>query len=170
MEHRPAEYSPVDAPPVETRDATREAVTRLSRFELAPPRRFLLPAILLLLSEEPGYGYRLVKDLQEFHFGRVDRPSVYRALAQLEADDLVESWTEAAKAGNARRVYGLTTHGEQALRAWMGVINDERECLDEVLRRYHATGTGDAVLAGVEGHWSVLGQAWSPVSSTSLRP
>jgi hypothetical protein len=27
-----------------------------SRFELAPPRRFLLPALLLLLSEEPSYG------------------------------------------------------------------------------------------------------------------
>src|SRR5689334_22473158 len=125
MEHRPAEHSPIDAAPTETRPAARGVVTRLSRFELAPPRRFLLPAILLLLSEEPGYGYRLVKELREFHFGRVDRPSVYRALAQLEADSLVESWTEAAKAGNARRVYGLTAQGEQALRAWMGVINDE---------------------------------------------
>ena len=62
----------------------------LSRFELAPPRRFVLPAILLLLSERPGYGYGLVPRLQEFQFGHVDRPAVYRALAQLERDGLVE--------------------------------------------------------------------------------
>jgi PadR family transcriptional regulator PadR len=139
-----------------------------SRFEFAPPRHFLLPAIILLLSEEPGYGYSLVKDLEEFRFGQVDRPSVYRALAQLEKDDLVTSWSEAPKAGQARRVYGLTEHGERVLRAWMGVIKEERDCLDRVLRRYQATGSTDAVLAEVEGGWSaVLGQAWSSVSSTS---
>ena len=91
--------------------ASKGTTSLHSRFELAPPRRFLLPALLLLLSEEPGYGYSLVKALKEFGFGRVDRPSVYRALAQLEADDLVESWSEAAKAGNARRVYGLDRAG-----------------------------------------------------------
>ena len=69
-----------------------------SRFELAPPRRFLLPAVLLLLSEEPGYGYHLAKGLQGLRFGRVDRPSVYRALAQLERDGLVESWAGAQPA------------------------------------------------------------------------
>src|ERR1700684_1355097 len=62
-----------------------------SRFELAPPRRFILPAILLLLSEHSGYGYGLVPRLEGFHFGHVDRPAVYRALAQLENDGLVQA-------------------------------------------------------------------------------
>ncbi len=151
--------------------ASKGTTSLHSRFELAPPRRFLLPALLLLLSEEPGYGYSLVKALKEFGFGRVDRPSVYRALAQLEADDLVESWSEAAKAGNARRVYGLTSRGGDVLRAWMGVVKEERACLDRVLRRYQATGTGDAVIAEVEGAWAaVLGQTWSAISSTSPGP
>ena len=102
--------------PAETRGALAESANLLSRFELAPPRGFLLPGILLLLSEEPGYGYNLVKGLKEFRFGRVDRPSVYRALAQLEADGLVESWSEASKAGNPRHVYRLTGLGEDVLR------------------------------------------------------
>jgi DNA-binding PadR family transcriptional regulator len=139
-----------------------------SRFELAPPRHFLLPAVLLLLSEEPGYGYSLTKGLEELRFGRVDRPSVYRALAQLERDGLVESWPGAPTAGQTRRVYGLTEQGQRALRSWMGVIKQERDCLDSVLRRYMATGTIDAVLAEVEGGWAaVTGHPWSPVSSTS---
>jgi hypothetical protein len=49
----------------------------------------------------------------------------------------------------------------------MGVIKDERDCLDRVLRRYQASGTTEAALAEVEGGWAAaLGHAWSPVSST----
>ena len=122
-----------------------------SRFELAPPRHFLLPAVLLLLSEEPSYGYNLVKALSALRFGPVDRPSVYRTLAQLEKDELVESWSVPPTAGQERRVYGLTAKGDRALRTWMGVIKEERDVLDRVLRRYAATGKPDAVLAEAEG-------------------
>jgi DNA-binding PadR family transcriptional regulator len=142
---------------------------RASRFELAPPRRFVLPAVLLLLSEQPGYGYSLEKDLRDLDFGKIDRPTIYRALAHLEKDGLVESWSEAPKAGQARRVYGVTPLGERVLRVWMNVIKEERDCLGRVLRRYQATGTLDAVLAEVEGGWAAaLGSGWSPVSPTSI--
>lgn len=144
-----------------------DVANRAARFELAPPRHFMLPAILLLLSEEPGYGYRLVKDLEDLHFGRVDRPSVYRALGQLESDALVESWIEAPAAGQTRRVYGLTPLGSRVLRAWMGVIKEERDGLDRVLRRYLATRTVDAVLAEVGGGWASLRTTWSPVAASS---
>jgi PadR family transcriptional regulator, regulatory protein PadR len=152
-------------------DSQRPAATNtdgMSRFELAPPRRFVLPAILLLLSERPGYGYGLVPRLQEFHFGHVDRPAVYRALAQLERDLLVEASAQNPTAGPARRVYRITARGERVLRAWMGVIKEEHDCLGEVLRRYQATGTTDAVLAEIEGGWATaLGVGWSPVSPSS---
>src|ERR1700735_1318460 len=139
-----------------------------SRFELAPPRRFILPAILLLLSEHSGYGYGLVPRLEEFHFGHVDRPAVYRALAQLETDGLVEAASRNPGAGQARREYSVTPLGERVLRVWMGVIKEEHDYLGQALRRSQATGTIDAVLAEVEGGWSsALGAGWSPVSSTS---
>jgi hypothetical protein len=65
-------------------------------------------------------------------------------------------------------VYSLTEQGEQVLRRWMGVIKQERDGLDRVLRRYVATGTVDAVLAEVEGGWhAVTAPPWSAVSSTS---
>jgi PadR family transcriptional regulator, regulatory protein PadR len=147
--------------------ATVDWAAHQSRFEFAPPRHFLLPAILLLVSEKPGYGYSLVKDLYDFRFGQVERPAVYRALAQLEGDGLVKAWDEPAKAGQARKVYGITEQGARVLRAWMGVIKEERDCLDNVLHRYQASGTADAALAQVEGAWPAsLGHAWSSVSST----
>ena len=144
-----------------------DAAQRTSRFEPAPPRHFVLPAILLLLSEEPGYGYRLVKDLAELHFGRIDRPTVYRALGQLETDALVESWLEAPSAGQTRRIYGLTPLGGRVLRAWMGVVKLERDGLDRVLRRYQATGTVDAALAEIDGGWAALRSTWSPVAASA---
>ena len=142
--------------------------TGVSRFGLAPPRRFLLPAILLLLSERPGYGYGLVPRLEEFQFGHVDRPAVYRALAQLEADRLVECAPGTPGGGQGRRVYRVTDLGQQVLRVWMGVVKDEQEGLGRVLRRYQATGTTDAMLAEVEGGWAAaLGAGWSPVSTST---
>jgi DNA-binding PadR family transcriptional regulator/polyisoprenoid-binding protein YceI len=149
-------------------DDTPMAEEGAARFELAPPRRFVLPAILLLLTEQPGYGYGLVPRLKEFHFGHVDRPAVYRALAQLEADGLVHATSQSPTAGPSRRVYSVTALGERVLRVWMGVIKEEHDYLGQALRRYQATGTIDAVLAEVEGGWSsALGVGWSPVSSAS---
>ncbi len=139
-----------------------------ARFALAPPRHFLLPAVLLLIAEEPSHGYQLVKALSGLHFGPVDRPAVYRVLAQLEADGLVEAWSDAPVAGSMRRVYGLTADGGRVLRAWMGIIKEERDALEGVLRRYAATGTADALLAEAEsGLVAVGGTAWSPVSATA---
>ena len=111
-----------------------------SRFDLAPPRRFLFPAVLLLLADEPGYGYRLVKELEGFRFGATDRPSVYRTLGQLERDGLVVSWSDDATSAQSRRLYRITPEGERALRVWMGVIKEERDLLDAVLRRYAVVG------------------------------
>jgi DNA-binding PadR family transcriptional regulator/polyisoprenoid-binding protein YceI len=139
-----------------------------ARFALAPPRHFLLPAVLLLIAEEPSHGYQLVKALSGLHFGPVDRPAVYRVLAQLEADGLVEAWSDAPVAGSMRRVYGLTDVGGRVLRAWMGIIKQERDALDGVLRRYTATGTVDALLAEAEsGLVAVGGTGWSPVAVTT---
>jgi DNA-binding PadR family transcriptional regulator len=149
-------------------DPAAPATEGAARFELAPPRRFMLPAILLLLSEEPCYGYGLVPRLMEFRFGRVDRPAVYRALARLEQDGLVRVSAE-HHSGQARRVYAVTMLGQRVLRVWMGVIRDEHAHLGEVIRRYQATGTVDATLAEVEGCWAPdLDVGWSPVSTTSI--
>ena len=109
--------------------------------------------------------FRLLQDLR---FGRIDRPAVYRALALLEHDGLVEASSQSPRGGQARRVYRVTPLGERVLREWMGVIKEEHDHLEHVLRRYRATGTTDAMLAEVGGAWaSTLGSGWSAVSSTS---
>jgi DNA-binding PadR family transcriptional regulator len=141
---------------------------RHSRFELAAPRHFLRPAVLLLIIEKPRHGYSLAKDLQSLRLGRVDRPSVYRVLAELEADGLVSSFADTPIAGQSRRTYQITEQGEQLLRQWMGVIKDERDALDRVLRRYVATESLDARLAEVASGWqAITNPVFSPVYASS---
>lgn len=106
------------------------------QFVLSPPRHFLYPALLLLLAEEPRHGYLLVDALNSLGLGRMDRPSVYRALAELERDGLVRSWDEAPTAGSTRHVHAVTRDGQDALEAWMSIVAQERNSLDVVLERY----------------------------------
>lgn len=115
--------------------------TNRCQFTTAPPRHFLYPALLLLLAEEPRHGYRLVDALLRLGFGPFDRPSVYRALAELEGDGLLRSWSASPTAGSVRHVYAVTDDGAAALAAWMGVVDDEQTLLSAVLKRY------DAILA-----------------------
>jgi PadR family transcriptional regulator PadR len=105
-------------------------------FELSAPRHFVYPAILLLLSEKPRHGYRLIDPLIDLGFGPVDRPTVYRALGDLERDGLLESWNAEPKAGATRHVYALTEAGRQALHHWMEVLAAERDVLELVWQRY----------------------------------
>jgi hypothetical protein len=94
---------------------------------------------------------------------------VYRALAALEQDALVESVAEPHHSASARRVYAVTPLGERVLRVWMGVIREEHVHLGEVIRRYQATGRMDAVLSEVESGWIPdVELGWSSVSTTSM--
>lgn len=106
------------------------------QFRLAPPRHFTYPALLLLLAEEPRHGYRLVEGLRRLGFGPVSRPSVYRALADLEGDGLLESWSAEPIAGSTRHVYGLSEAGHDQLDEWMEVVARERDGLDRVVHRF----------------------------------
>ncbi|MDQ2727048.1 MAG: helix-turn-helix transcriptional regulator [Actinomycetota bacterium] len=117
-------------------DSPTESCRPTSHFNLAPPRNFLYPAILLLLGEEARHGYRLLDALLSVGFGPVDRASVYRALSEMEADQFLQSWRAPATAGSARHVYGLTDAGMVALRGWMAIVAEERDALDSVLKRF----------------------------------
>lgn len=108
----------------------------LCHYELTAPRHFSYPALLLLVAEEPQHGYRLVQSYRDLGYGPVSRPSVYRALADLEHDGLLDSWPAEPIAGSTRHVYGITEAGSGRLRRWMGVIGRERDVLDRILDRF----------------------------------
>jgi len=90
---------------------------------------FLQSCLLVLLHRAPGYGYTLMDDLNEFGFwpDKMDVSIIYRALRDLEANDLVsDSWDENSL-GPQRRVYTITPQGEKILAEWIEILRQRRK-------------------------------------------
>ncbi len=98
-------------------------------------RRFLEPAVLLLLHRGPNHGYGIAAELVELGLENypVDGSVVYRVLYSLEEQGMVASTRDAVEsAGPPRRVYRITPEGDAYLRAW---VDDLRET-ERMLRRF----------------------------------
>ena len=101
-----------------------------------PGRQFLQSALLLLLAERPRHGYALTNAVGELGLGEMDRPRIYRALADLELNGLVKVWDETSQAGHTRRAYAVTDCGHESLSSAVSRVVHERDALDNFLHRY----------------------------------
>jgi PadR family transcriptional regulator PadR len=104
------------------------------RYSGGLPKNFLQPCLLLLVLEQPGYGYDLVGRLKPLGIND-DAASVYRALRLLEHDGAVTSSWRTSDTGPARRVYNLTETGETILRQWVAALEDTSISLARWLER-----------------------------------
>lgn len=98
------------------------------------PADFLRPVLLLLLAEEPTYGYELMDRLRFFGIEN-DAGGMYRALHSLESDGLVRVRTRHSPAGPDRRVYATTSAGLRSLASSAERLNATRVDLARFLRR-----------------------------------
>jgi DNA-binding PadR family transcriptional regulator len=107
----------------------------------ALPKSFLRTSLLLLLKEQPGYGYDLVNRLKKL--GVEDDPAtVYRALRTLEQNQAVSSHWHMSSAGPARHVYRLTPTGEHQLRAAFESAVETHRAIQRYFSRYAAAEAG----------------------------
>ncbi|MBM7866141.1 PadR family transcriptional regulator [Heliobacterium gestii] len=100
--------------------------------------RFVQPALLLLLSEKPSYGYELMERIGELVLldGPTDPALIYRTLRRMEEEQLVRSNWQTGESGPAKRCYELTDRGVETLHRWAREITRHRRALDEFLCRY----------------------------------
>lgn len=101
----------------------------------ALPKSFLHPCLLLLLKEDPGYGYDLVTRLKELGLDD-DSAAVYRALRSLEERGEVLSYWHTSSTGPARRMYRLTPAGDEALAASVTVVSETHQAIERYLCRH----------------------------------
>ena len=100
-------------------------------------RNWLLqPVLLRLIAEKPSHGYELVDGAQAYGLadGASDTATVYRYLRRLEQDGWVQSEWETGGNGPARRVYKLTSEGQELLLAWRTSLSRTREVLGRLIR------------------------------------
>lgn len=99
------------------------------------PKNFLQPCLLLLLKEEPGYGYDLVTRLRELGLDD-DSAAVYRALRSLEERGEVCSYWNTSSTGPARRMYRPTPAGDEALAAAVRAVGETHQAIERLLCRH----------------------------------
>jgi PadR family transcriptional regulator PadR len=73
--------------------------------------------ILRLLTDEPMYGYQMVKELQARSDGyfELEQGTLYPALHRLEKEGLVQSEWQVVADGPSRKYYYITDAGRAAL-------------------------------------------------------
>ncbi|GAA3406411.1 PadR family transcriptional regulator [Paenibacillus hodogayensis] len=78
-------------------------------------RGILEYCILLLVSQEPRYGYDLVTKLGEWEPLAITEGTLYPLLRRLQKDNYIESFWKESESGPPRKYYSLTASGRQML-------------------------------------------------------
>ena len=89
--------------------------------------------VLQVLSDEETYGYELVSRLTSRGLAGISTGSVYPVLNRLEREGLLGSRLVASKAGPARKYYGVTSQGTNALADAIGGWEDLAAAVRSVL-------------------------------------
>lgn len=120
--------------------ASRSADVERFREKLDRELKAGLVTLLLLLAIErsgPDYGYRILRNIQDWSGGRVafKEGTAYPLLASLEKAGLVTSYWGDGDAGPPRKYYQTTALGRDALKAaladWESLTDGVHEILDK---------------------------------------
>lgn len=99
--------------------------------------RYVEASLLLLLARQPAHGHQLNKSLADVFplpDNLPDASTVYRSLADLEAQGAVQSeWGPGE--GGGRKSYKLTADGRDLLAAWNAQFRREHAGLTRFLRQ-----------------------------------
>ena len=99
--------------------------------------RMLEPVLLLLLHHGPAHGYTFLEQLGEFGLEGLNPSVVYRALRDMEERGWVTStWDDEQTQGPPRRVYSITTQGDEVLALWAQDLEESKRRIDHLLKAY----------------------------------
>lgn len=93
--------------------------------------------LLAAIYNQPRSGYELTKWLQMAgqHCWSVDHSSVYPALREMEADELIQSERLPGTRGPERSIYSMTVAGREKLTAWVAAGSPRPAIKDEQILR-----------------------------------
>jgi PadR family transcriptional regulator, regulatory protein AphA len=126
-------------------------VSRRSALTVVPARPELTPvqyAVLGLLHEQPAHGYELQRSFSAHgdlaDVAQIEQPTLYAALKDLAARELIEGSEAREGARPPRTVYALTAEGERLLTSWLRApVQRLRQVrLDFLLKVYFARRRG----------------------------
>lgn len=74
--------------------------------------------LLAVISEEPSYGYEMVRKLTERRLDLVSEGAIYPVLSRMQRNGLIEGYLVASPEGPARKYYRIEKKGTAALAEW----------------------------------------------------
>ncbi|GAA3026018.1 PadR family transcriptional regulator [Tetragenococcus solitarius] len=94
----------------------------------------LTGSILLLLSREELYGYKLSEQLEQFGFAEISKGTIYPLLLSLEKKGLIVGNMRPSDNGPKRKYYSLTKEGckekEAFLKQWKTLKNNMAKLIE----------------------------------------
>lgn len=119
-----------------------------------PDRMSLAHAILTALNERPASGLELAHrfDRSIGYFWPATHQQIYRELAKLDRDNLIEQ--VAAEGGRGgKRTYAILDEGRDELRRWMLSAEDPKHIKDALMVRVRSSATlGGDLLPEIRRH------------------
>lgn len=102
--------------------------------------KFILPCMLLILSDRDYHGYGILDKIKDFGFYETDPDIsvVYRNLAKLEKNGLVSFKWDTSESGPAKKVYGITDQGLLALEDQVLFLTKRKKAIEGFIRVYEA--------------------------------
>ena len=100
--------------------------------------KFLLPCLLLILSENEYHGYGILEKIKDFGFydHDPDISVIYRNLNKLEQNQFVKFRWDTSSAGPAKKVYVITALGLEALEERVEFLKKRRASIDRFIHNY----------------------------------
>lgn len=96
----------------------------------------LMILAILEQSEEPMYGYQIVKSLEELApqgEPAVKQGTLYPVLRSMERNELLKSEVEPSVSGPPRKYYSITEDGRKSLEEWKEIWRQTRDIVDAIL-------------------------------------
>ena len=100
--------------------------------------RFIEACLLVLLKEESSYGYNLMEKLKDFNFDEstINMSIIYRNLRSMESRQLIKSsWVQGDQGPN-KRMYQLTSQGEEATEKWIELLSFRKTQIQSIINKY----------------------------------
>ena len=122
--------------------------------------------ILKLLSEQPSYGYQLMKTMEERLAGGYSPSAgvIYPTLTMLEEEGLADS----AVSENNKKVYSLTDEGRKFLEANKERIGEVFERMEAMGERFEQRRSPELMKAFENLRHAVMGRMWRRKLSPEL--
>ena len=101
-------------------------------------RGFLEACLLCLLKQESSYGYGLMEKLNLFEIDKTsfDSSVIYRNLRNMEKRALITSSWADSPLGPKKRIYSITTAGEEALAEWVDILKKRQRIFESLIQCY----------------------------------